>query len=198
VQGRLQRLRRLDVPQFMKARGIKVLYEGWIGQGHRRASCVVFTELPTGFQVGEEVDYPVVFKGYFFKKWRHHTQEGDRFSPLLVGRTIERPGKQASSGLAGSMSTGFVVGITGLIGGTIFLVVGLGWWFRRGDRRLQRKLAELHGQPFLEPGQEPALDNGLPANDGNARKPEPPTSYLPDGSPGSRSPEDSGFRSGGL
>src|SRR5262249_33438202 len=60
VQGRLQRLRRLDVPQFMKARGIKVLYEGWIGQGHRRASCVVFTELPPGFKVGEEVDYPVV------------------------------------------------------------------------------------------------------------------------------------------
>jgi hypothetical protein len=163
VRGRLRRLRRLDVPRFMEARGIKTLYEGWVFVNPRWGFCTAFTELPPDLKVGEDVDYPVAFDGYFFKKYRYDPVQGDRFAPLLVGRTIHRQGKPPPSRLASSFSTGFVVGLTGLITGTILVVVGLGWWFRRGDRRLHRRLAELHGEPVLEPsGEAPPAAGGPP------------------------------------
>jgi hypothetical protein len=163
VKGRLGRLREFPAPEYLKARGIKVIYEGWIFPQRRLPWWVLFTELPADIKVGEQLNYPVTFAGYFFKKIRYHTEtEGDRFAPLLIGRTIHREGKTSSPGMASTFSTGFVVVLTSLIGGTIVLVVALSWWFRRGDRRLHRRLASVQGQPVLEPSDEPLPENGSP------------------------------------
>jgi hypothetical protein len=163
VKGRLGRLREFPAPEYLKARGIQVVYEGWIFLQRRLPWWVLFTELPPDIKVGEQLNYPVTFAGYFFKKIRYHTEtEGDRFAPLLIGRTIHREGKTGSPGMPSTFSTGFVVGLTSLIGGTIFLVVALSWWFRRGDRRLHRRLATVQGQQVLEPSDEPVPENGSP------------------------------------
>src|SRR5262249_41361639 len=168
LEGRLARLRKLDVDRFLKLRGVKQLYEGWVFGTTYAANpwCIVFTELPPGMKVGEDVDYRVAFNGYFFKKYRYRAAKGDYFTPLLVGRTVRLTRKPAAPSQASAFAESFVVGITGLIAGTVVLVGGLAWWFRRGDRRLHRRLAEVHGQPLLEPasGEHPSHD---PASEGN-------------------------------
>jgi hypothetical protein len=199
LEGRLKRLRRLDVDEFMKVRGVKTLYEGWIfGVTYKSTPwCVVFTDLPAGIKVGEDVEYQVKFYGYFFKKYRYRASDTDYYTPLLVGRTIELKNKTASKGLAGTFSDSFVVGITALIGGTAVLVVGLAWWFRRGDRRLRTRLADVHGQPVLEPasGETVPTSGSSLEVDGTARNTAPPGA--PDPAGGAATPGEQGFRLNG-
>ncbi len=162
LKGYLGRIRKFPAPEYLKARGIQVIYEGWIFPRKPLAWCVLFTELPEDIKVGSDQNYLVTFNGYFFKKYRYHAEEKneDRFAPLLIGRTIHRYQHPASLDMAGSMSTGFVIGLTTLIGGTVLLVVALSWWFRRGDRRLHRRLAEMQRQPVLEPAGDQQSENG--------------------------------------
>ncbi len=154
VVGRLKRVRQEDVPDYLQARGLTRLYEGWIfGKTYgSNPWCVLFTELPPDIKIGEDVDYNVIFDGYFFKKYRYTAAKDDRYTPLLIGRTIRLEKKPAAPTQRAVFDHGFIVTLTALIGGTIFLAVGLSWWFRRGDRRLHRRLAASRDQPAFEDG----------------------------------------------
>jgi hypothetical protein len=98
VTGQLERLFRTEAPAALRGSGIPHVYEGWVATGTRGANpfCVVFTELPENIKVGKDLDYPVAFAGYFFKKLRYTAAEDDRFTPLLIGRTIRLQSRQAA------------------------------------------------------------------------------------------------------
>jgi hypothetical protein len=171
VRGALALVRRYDPPEYLRARGIKAVYEGWIFSLPRGSNpwCVLFTDLPKHVPVGEDLDYPVTFDGYFFKKYRYTAQKDDRYTALLIGRTLAVATPGAGRSLAGRFSTAFVAGMTALVAGMIFLLVALSWWFRRGDRRLQSRLARKQEEPVFhdEPVQGP--DSPQPPADPEVR-----------------------------
>jgi len=173
VEGRLARLRQWEPPAYVKARGVKQLYEGWIFDYTRGTNpwCVIFADLPTGIQVGEQFkeDLPVRFEGYFFKVYRYRAVNDERYTPLLIGRAVRLGKAPVASGSAGVFSSAFVAGLSALIGGTVLLVLGLGWWFRRGDGRLRSRLAATQGEPFREPDGE----SGPSDPPGNGQGPDP-------------------------
>jgi hypothetical protein len=178
VEGPLGRLRRFEAPAYLQARGISHLYEGWVlnRARPRRPWCLIFTDLPDGIRVGEQVDYQVTFDGYFFKKYKYRAGDTDFYAPQVLGRTLAQPVRVRGSG-AGAFSTVFVITLTALVGGIIFLVVGLSWWFRRGDRSVRARLAGAVSAPGFDPahaaapaelpdgGPEPPGEGGGPPED---------------------------------
>jgi hypothetical protein len=182
IEGWLGRLLRFDAPEYLRFRGVRYLYEAWVFSGNRNTNpyCVHFLELPPGIQTGENIAYPIAFDGYFFKKLRYSAAKEDRYTSLFIARTINR--KRMASESA-SFSNIFVIAFCIVIGGTVLVVVGLTWWFSRGDRRLRSRLTEALPQP--------AFENAVPE--------------LPDPAPGGRGPTahdkgpeaDRGFRRNG-
>src|SRR5205085_9150846 len=85
VEGRLKRIRDIKPTTVLAADGVKHLYEAWIFSDVYReyAWCVLFTELPPGIAIGEQLDLPVSFAGYFYKIYRYTAGDGARRSPLL-------------------------------------------------------------------------------------------------------------------
>jgi hypothetical protein len=154
VKGHLKRLRATETPAYLQARGVSRVYEGWIrGAGrHNGLYCVIFTRLPAGVVVEEEIDYPVTFDGYFFKQYGYEASRERRLVPYLIGRTIVLK-DSASRALAGSYSTFLIVGIYVLLGGTVLVVVGLGWWLRRADRGTRLRLREASMEPGFDGGE---------------------------------------------
>jgi hypothetical protein len=163
VDGILERLRRFEAPEYLQVRGIDHLYEGWVVNKStgRRPWCLIFTELPSGIEVGESISYSVTFDGYFFKKYKFRAGERDLYAPQVLGRTV-----RLRASAAGTFSNVFVVTLTSLVAGMIFLVVALSWWFRRGDRRLRSRLAGALNSAGFDPQHVhvPAADSELPGD----------------------------------
>lgn len=169
VEGFLRRLIRLDAPKILQNDGIKEIYEGWIfDKAVNNHYCVIVTEIPEDFarriQAGEPFNDAVSFHGYFFKKYRYKTAELDknkrqvwRDAPLLIGHSLVLP----PSGPSATAEMMPIILFT--IGGTIVLAVFLAWWFRRGDRAVQSRLANTRNTSFIEPIADGA-DAGLPAS----------------------------------
>jgi hypothetical protein len=158
IEGSMRRLRRFDATTLAVKEGVPVLFEGWIFPEGAFANpyCVILSELPEGMKVGEKVDYKVAFDGYFFKVYRYKAGDGNRIAPLLIGRGIqllETPAGPAeeSSELFGG---GFTLSFLGIIGGTILLALGLGWWYRRGDRSIRARLNHVRNSNFSLPEDE--------------------------------------------
>jgi hypothetical protein len=163
VEGTLRRLRRFDPPATAKAAGVANLYEGWIFDPNRFGAdpwCIVFTDLPSGIKLGEKLNYSVAFDGYFFKRYRYESQ-GTRKgtkpkdwprAPLLVGRTVTLAAATAEAAAPDSDWAGTLLPVfLCLVGSSIALAFGLGYWFRRGDRQVRQRLATVTEREFVEP-----------------------------------------------
>jgi hypothetical protein len=158
VKGRLKMLRRRD-PPLPDQDVVKFLYEGWVftDTPGSNPDCVILTELPGGMKEGESITYKVEFDGYFLMRYRYLTSgKGWRDTLLFVAPTLRLVGPAARKGgddggdifhqLSGTILTGMMI----VIGATMLLVVGLGWWFRRGDRRFERHLSDVRAGMFAE------------------------------------------------
>src|SRR5205814_1139288 len=82
LEGDLRRLRRYDPPLMAQLNGIDNLYEGWVFEKDSGDPwCIVFPELPTTnageppLEVGERLNRPISFDGYFFKAYGYNNQE---------------------------------------------------------------------------------------------------------------------------
>jgi hypothetical protein len=185
LEGWVKRLRRWDAPAYLVSRGIHTLYEAWVyGQPDRHEPWnVVLTELPEGFSLGDEVNYPVVVDGYFFKALKERFGTKDLSVPQLLTRTLRERKAPEGSALASAFSVGFVTVLTALAAVIIVILAGLAWWFRRGDRRLQARLAALRTPPNLE---------SLAPNGGPGATPSEPGALATGGAPPPR-PTDQPF-----
>jgi hypothetical protein len=164
LEGRLTRVRRFDAPEFVRQTyDLPYLYEGWLFDPEVygiNSTCVVFTELPSGFEVVENTNRPVSFDGYFFKRYRYRGADGTlREAPLLIGHApVNRRSGENTAAHPGITLPQWLLGaFLGLVGGTAVLAVALTWWYRHGDRRVR---SLLHGAPAA-----PWLDSGDEADD---------------------------------
>ena len=126
---------------------------------------VVFTELPANLEVGEEVSAATVtMHGYFLGLIRFQADKENRdrqkdvVSPYLVGKTLVVNDTGPAKKVEESHSYVLIVSVLScFILMAVFGAVAL-VWFRRGDRKIQSKLAAVRDKhsPFnLEPGEGP-------------------------------------------
>src|SRR5262249_47880157 len=117
----------------------------------------IFTDLPPRLKVAEKFDPPprVTADGFFFKKYRYHAVKDDRYTPLVISRTLRLAnGKQAAAETPGNVAKslfsflGVLIFIAVLF--IIGVVVGLSWYFRRADRQHKSRLAGLRAGPLPE------------------------------------------------
>jgi hypothetical protein len=155
VKGVLRRLRRIvDPPQGVTRQGITVLWEGWVFTETFGSNpvCVILTDLPAGIKEGERLSQGVTFDGYFLMRYRYLSGYGWRDTLLFIAPTLTltaRPSAAVEPGMF-SLSGWMFAGMIALFAGTIALVVGLGWWFRRGDQRFRRRVTEVQAGMFAE------------------------------------------------
>lgn len=153
VEGRIKRIRRFDPPETARRNGVKDLYEGWIFDlkiSGANPVCIVFTELPAEFKVGEELKGEVAFDGFFFKRYRYKAGDGTRDSPLLIGRApVMLPGSPSPGDNGKQMLYTFI----SLVAGTMLLTLFLAWWYWRGDRRVRAKVVETKHPDFENYGE---------------------------------------------
>jgi hypothetical protein len=153
-EGELHRVRRFDPPLLVAQAGVKNLYEGWMFSKLYGVNpvCMVFTELPPGVSVAEQMQVPVTFDGYFFKKYRYKAADSKpgtaREVPLVIGHGPIIAAEEASTAPATSVWSGSLLTILlVLVLGTFGLAVGLHWWFRRGDSQVRRRLLAARRYP---------------------------------------------------
>jgi hypothetical protein len=161
IRGVLHDLRAWN-DENLRQQGIDKYYEGWIADGGH-LYCVFITELPPGLEVGEKKNTPVSFDGYFFKRMRYSTNRTDKKgrpvmeqAPALIGATLRLPAAPAApADEADPFTSNFVLTLGGLIGGTVGLIVLLTWWFRRGDRRVESRVAAVRHANVVLPSEDP-------------------------------------------
>jgi hypothetical protein len=157
LEGRLKRLRRFDATATAARQGVATLYEGWIydERYYYNPFCVIVSELPSSIGIGEKVEYPVAFDGYFFKRYRYKAGDGWRDAPLLIGRTLHLTEAAAASGDGDvPLPHLLLVAVIGVVGLTLILGFGLLWWFGRGDRQVRSSLDSARRATFFETGEE--------------------------------------------
>ena len=129
-------------------RGIEDLYEAWVyvqGPSKPRLVCVVVTELPAGIQPGENQNVKVAFDAYYFKLWHYETRkvkdpskDPDKHewhrAPLLLGKTFEVTGTVTAET---TYTPGAMYGIIGGLAALALAALGMGLWFRRGDKNIR-------------------------------------------------------------
>lgn len=167
LEGQLRRIRKFEAPATMKDKGIPYLYEGWIFYKSLGANpfCILFTELPKGFRVAEEMEVDVKFAGYFYKKYRYTPADQPtgrknykREAPLLIGHAIVTaeggqaiyPDERPDTNWAKTFLPLFVGAIFSVVVGVFLLMI----WTRRADRVIHKRLSALQPRELTLPGPE--------------------------------------------
>jgi hypothetical protein len=137
IRLRLNVKRILDFEAPQNSVGLKKVYEawGWTNDSKARPYVVVFSELPAGVKVGTDVDYEVLFAGYFLKWMQYETFKGQKqTAPLLLGRL--KPALPAAG--APRRSAWSIWDAVLLLGGALIIAFGVRSAFRKSTppRRL--------------------------------------------------------------
>lgn len=160
-EGKLHKVRKLSPTVPLKAAGVNDLYEAWmIPTGQRDPVCVLMTDLPAGLvpELQYQPTLSISLAGYFFKTLRYDLDAPDpnlptagtgRLAPLLITRTITLRPEPVPSFWSGD----FLIGWVALISFVTFVVLGLYWYFRRGDRayRMAKAERQARNNPFGTP-----------------------------------------------
>jgi hypothetical protein len=147
VEGKLALVEAMKpTEELEKFADIDQLYAVWVyPKGTNKLFCVVVSELPEGVKIGEDFNTWVSFDAYFFKLWhyesRRRKEDADNpdkrqweRAPLFLGKTIvvQGPVKEEPT-----FSSGMLYGIVGGLGALCLAAVGLGLWFRKGDKHIR-------------------------------------------------------------
>jgi hypothetical protein len=149
IEGQLALVLPMKATDELKALyGIEHLYEAWVhvpGTSRPRLVCVVVSELPAGVSPGENQNVKVAFDAYYFKLWHYETRkvkdpakdpekhEWHR-APLLLGKTFEVTGAVTAET---TYTPGMLYGVIGGLAALALAALGMGLWFRRGDRHIR-------------------------------------------------------------
>jgi hypothetical protein len=171
VIGRMLRLRQWKADDRMREFGVPFVYEAWIAGPTRERPpyWIVFTRLPEGLEPQETMSRPVRFYGYFLKLVRNKGEKLERLSPLVVGPTVylEGPAPVVQPSMF-SRDVLFAV-LAGLLAIGVVLVA-LGLFFRRSDKAVHRKLADLRDKRTMN--FEPEAEEAPPAQAGSVLEDE--------------------------
>jgi hypothetical protein len=165
--GRLVKLKQLDPPADVRARGVNALYEGWIflDQPGIHPLCVVVPQVPSGLSIGDDLNVRVDVDGYFFKRYGYISgrlnDDGDNIplkTVLLIAPTVVRKTTSSANVLlsGGNSLFGWIIGFGFAV---VVFMVALTWWFRRNDRLVQARLESIGAGRFAE--QAAALEKTL-------------------------------------
>jgi hypothetical protein len=145
-------------------------YEGWVFDPNYGPNpmCLVFTDLPEGLPVAEDVQPPreVSFDGYFFKRYGYKsadTKPGEkgRDTVLLVGHSPVVLGgvpAAADSSPFGDWTSPLLAVFLALVVAAVGVVLVLQLWFRRTDSRVRERLAETTAAEFVPPAPPPVAE----------------------------------------
>jgi hypothetical protein len=154
VEGRLRQLWRYDAPKLAQNGGVRYLYEAWIRDDHDNENhwCAIFTDLPPGLEPDGEYGQHVSFDGYFFKMYRYRDRKQEaRLAPLLIGHApVVEVREVADEDVKRYFSQTFILWFLGMISAGVTVLLGLGWWLRRGDARVRRQLENVRASRFFE------------------------------------------------
>lgn len=174
-EGRLIRLKRIEPYPELVAQGITEKYEAWVTittAKEAKQICVILLEPPVGVEPNVEIaPAPLVtFAGYFFKDILFESGEKASKSDRLVKRKvpllfakgmIAQPLSNSDSG--NIWRTSFLPMVLTTIGLLTVFVLGLTWYFRRGDRVSKRAVESKKINPFETqnplPGEPGEFDN---------------------------------------
>ncbi len=160
-EGWLRRLRRAEPTEILKASGIADVYEAWIfPDGNIDPICVFVTELPPGLAPQERptdtMNRWVSVGGYYFKTMRYESNQlsrevkGEhltRRAPVLMARSLTLQDEPESAGTAWRQS--FLPLVIGGAATMALAIIGLSWYFRRGDAAIKKELdRNLTTNPF--------------------------------------------------
>ena len=147
IEGNLSLILAMKPTDELKTlQGVEQLYEAWIfPNGSSKLVCVVVSELPEGVQPGENQYLRVAFDAYYFKLWHYETRkkldgakDPDKHewhaAPLFLGKTIEVLGPVEAEP---TLSSGMAIGLVGGLVALGLVAVGIGLWFRRGDKHIR-------------------------------------------------------------
>ncbi len=152
VEGRMRRLRLLDATKKAQMEGVKFIGEGWIFTETYGTNPVVFifpVSNPKEVREGENIDRWVAFDGYFILKYKYAAKDKERKTLLFIGPGLtNKPAPVAEVGQ--SVPLPFLYGIVAFVALAGFGLLGLSWWFRRGDIRVRAHLAQLQQERVLE------------------------------------------------
>lgn len=143
-KGTLRRIQPLKPTEALdKTDGIEKLYECWIApDGSANFLVLIVSEVPPGVEMGLSVRYRVAFDAYYFKHYHYESDEKKpegkgnqwKMAPMFLGRSFEvLPNADEGPVFTGSMLAGVLGGLATIV----LIAVGLGWWFRRGDREVK-------------------------------------------------------------
>ena len=157
ITGRMIRLRQFDTPKDAQDKDIDVVYEAWIvGSTPKRPPYwVMFTNLPKGLSPAETMDRPVRFYGYFIKKVSYRAEKAYMDTPFLIGPTVylePPPVVEERSPYTKDILIAVLGGLLAIGMAIAFMTL----WFRRGDRKIHQRLANLRNQPLNLGDEEPA------------------------------------------
>lgn len=160
-EGWLRRLRRAEPTEILKASGIADVYEAWIfPDGNIDPICVFVTELPPGLAPQERptdtMNRWVSVGGYYFKTMRYESNQlsrevkGEhltRRAPVLMARSLTLQDEPEGAGTAWRQS--FLPMVIGGAATMALAIIGLSWYFRRGDAAIKKELdRNLTTNPF--------------------------------------------------
>lgn len=160
-EGRLLMLRKGFVSEILRQSGVTDVYEAWIfPNGSIEPICVFLTELPPGLSVpaspNQTLNRWVAIAGYYFKTMRYEANQLSREekgehrikrAPILMGRSLTLLEEPESAGMSWRKS--FMPLVVGGAAIMAFTIIGLSWYFRRGDNRVQQELnRKLETNPF--------------------------------------------------
>lgn len=156
VQGRLIRVRKWGAPWPAKKEGIQDVYEGWLygDTKHSTPYVLIFAVLPEGVPVTEKIRRQASFEGYFLGRFRFRVgpigEQSDMDIPLFIGPTIRVAPEETVPLDDTPFSFVVLVGVVALLVGLVGVIIGISWWFQKGDNAIQTKLAARREQQTLE------------------------------------------------
>ncbi|MBI3407167.1 MAG: hypothetical protein HY040_02270 [Planctomycetes bacterium] len=168
IKGTLKRLRKYETTLPARNDGVLFLYEGWIYGPTPKANPfqVIAVSVPEGLKESEELDKKVTFCGYFLKLNKYRSTKGDQVTPYLVGPTILLEAEPTPDAAARTpMSAQAILTVIGVIAAVVTLMLGVSWFYRRGDARVRNRLLEIEAQRTMAKLEDPDFfDCNTPKN----------------------------------
>lgn len=147
VNGVARRIRK--IPANANDFGIEAFYEAWVfteesGENPYRLLAI---NVPDDLPMGESVEVPVQFTGYFFKREGYRSVGGLHKAPLLIGNYLRvvRPEEETDRSVAaqGLGMVPYVVGFAVIVATALGITI---WLFSKADREFN----DRHVRTYIE------------------------------------------------